>query len=187
MATTVSRNLQSHEVDSHLLWWNTAERPSNGAGTSKRLTDLTSESLVTGTSATSPLGVWHLPHILAPPRGSVALPQVEEVLKSLPQMQVLLPRGGEVRHYLLRHSDLCDLLPAICLAVRERFGTDTQLSLEVYRDSEIEDEYLTLYVRQRCYGPDIVEAIEEIREGYEEKLSGRSGWFLVTTDFRSPR
>ena len=61
---------------------------------------------------------------------------------------------------------------------------NTQLSLEVYHDPEIEDEYLTLYVRQADYDEHVLSTIEDIRAGYEGELAGRSGWLLVTTDFR---
>jgi hypothetical protein len=73
------------------------------------------------------------------------------------------------------------------LAAREKLGTDVQLSLELYHDPEVEDEYPTLYVRQRNYQERILEMIESVREEYEGMLAKKTGWFHVTTDFRSPR
>jgi hypothetical protein len=60
--------------------------------------------------------------------------------------------------------------------------------LELYRDPEIDDEYLTLYVRQRRYDADkLLEEIEDLRAGSQAALRETSGWLLVTTDFRPPR
>jgi len=81
---------------------------------------------------------------------------------------------------------MTDLALSVCATVSARFGAHAQLSLEVYRDPEIEDEYLTLYLRQQDYDRNLLEAIEDICEEYEEELAERSGSLLVTTDFRPP-
>ena len=113
--------------------------------------------------------------------------QIEEVLNQFQQDWIIIPIPAEVRDYLLRYPDLTNLLPYVSKMVRERVGLYTQLSLEVYHDPEIEDEYLTLYIRQEHYDENILNIIEDIRTQYEEKLIGRSGWFLLTTDFRPPK
>jgi hypothetical protein len=120
-------------------------------------------------------------------RESAITDQIESVLASLCSLQILIPRPAEVRGYLLRSPDLADLLPFIGGVAREGLGIETHLSLEWYHDPEIEDEYLTLYVRQEHYDGHIMDIIERVRSAYEEKLAERSGWLLVTTDFRRPR
>lgn len=121
-------------------------------------------------------------------RGSVGITsQIEEVLNQLHQDWIKIPKPAEVRDYLLRCSDLTNILPLVCRIARERFGMYTQLSLEVYHDPEIEDEYLTLYVRQEHYDKGVLDTIEDICTQYEGKLAGKSGWLLVTTDFRPPK
>ena len=110
--------------------------------------------------------------------------QIEETLKHIQQDWIIIPKPAEVRDYLLRYSDLTNILPFVCKIARERVGIYPELSLEVYCDPEIEDEYLTLYVRQQDYDEDILDTIEDIRAQYEAKLAGKSGWLLVTTDFR---
>ncbi len=116
---------------------------------------------------------------------------LEELVKELPlwllSKRIMIPQPTEVHDYLLRYPDMVDLLSSVCRTALGRFGTHTQLSLEVYSDLEIEDEYLTLYVRQRRYDEHILDVIEDICAEYEEQLAGRSGWLLVTTDFCSPR
>jgi hypothetical protein len=91
-----------------------------------------------------------------------------------------------VRDYLDRYPDITHLLPSVCSVTRERFGIGTRLSLEVYHDPEIDDEYLTLYVRQKHYDKQIMKTIEDIWATYDEELAERSGWLHVTTDFRPP-
>ncbi|MBI1927294.1 hypothetical protein HYR99_24015 [Candidatus Poribacteria bacterium] len=114
--------------------------------------------------------------------------QIEAVLSWLRSIEsIVIPEPAAIRSYLLRYPDMTELLPPVCKLARERFGVHTQLSLEVYRDSEIEDEYLTLYVRQENYDEHILDMIESISAAYEDEVAGKSGWLLVTTDFRSPR
>lgn len=76
---------------------------------------------------------------------STDVKQIVEVLNQLHQDWIKIPKPAEVRAYLLRYPDLTDLLPFICKIARERVGIRPELSLEVYHDPEIEDEYLTLY------------------------------------------
>ena len=113
--------------------------------------------------------------------------QIQEVLERLQQNQILMPQPGEVRDYLLRFFDIVDLLQPVCESAREKFGAGTQLSLEVYRDPEINDEYVTLYARQKNYDAKIMDTIEKISSEFDEKLTKSSGWLLLTTDFNPPR
>ena len=110
----------------------------------------------------------------------------EEALSKLQSLEIDIPKPADVREYLHRYPDMIDLLPSVCSVTRERFGIDTRLSLEVYHDPEIDDEYLTLYVRQKHYDKQIMKTIEDIWATYDEELAERSGWLHVTTDFRPP-
>lgn len=120
-------------------------------------------------------------------RGSANLTSlIEQVLNQLRQDWIRIPNPPEVREYLLRYPDLANVLPFVCKIARERVGIHPKLYLEVYHDPEIEDEYLTLYVRQQHYDEEILDTIEDIRTQYEAYLARKSGWLLVTTDFRPP-
>jgi len=99
---------------------------------------------------------------------------------------VRVPRRAEVREYLVRHPDMIEVAESLCAAASRRLREDCQVSLEVYHDPEIEDEYLTLYVRQQEYDEGLLTPIEELYQACEQQLIGRSGWLLVTTDFRPP-
>jgi hypothetical protein len=113
--------------------------------------------------------------------------QIDTALSQLLSKGIMIPQPAEVRDYLLRYPDIIDLLMPVCKMAQERFELHTQLSLEVYHDPEIEDEYLTLYVRQENYDRQILDKIESVCAEYEKVIAGRSGWLLVTTDFQPPR
>jgi hypothetical protein len=114
--------------------------------------------------------------------------RLEEVLTELlNEWFIEIQNVAEVKYYLRSHEDILDLVCGVCKGVREHFPSNTQLSLEVYHDPEMDDEYLTLYVRQEEYETDILRKIKVILSGYSDFLKGKSGWFLVTTDFQPPK
>jgi len=113
---------------------------------------------------------------------------IEDLLGALRSAEeVLIPRLARVRGYLLRYPDILDTVREVAGLARERFGPEAELSLEVYRDPECRDEYLTLYVRMHRYGTDMVAEIDALRSEYEEAMADKGGWLLVTTDFQPPR
>ena len=71
--------------------------------------------------------------------------------------------------------------------MRDEFGQDAELSLELYRDPEIADQFLTLEVRQDQYDTNIVERLDRISGEFADELEHCSGDILLTTDFRAPR
>lgn len=108
-------------------------------------------------------------------------------LKQLDPHNVLIPDSAQVTGYLAQFSELRDLLPAICAEVRQKFGKDAELSLGLYRDPEIDDCYLTLYIRMNEYKGQIMDQIHAVRAKLEDRLSAITGHLLITTDFRRPR
>lgn len=113
--------------------------------------------------------------------------QIEKVLNSILYQNILIPRPDSLRNYLLQHLDMLNILPLVCKTAIDRAGSSSQLSLEVYHDPEIQDEYLTLYVRQSQYDESISKLIDDITEECQHYLSDREGWLIVTTDFRPPQ
>jgi len=91
-----------------------------------------------------------------------------------------------LKNYLIRYDDLIGILRSACQAALERFGVQSELSLEMYADPEIADEYPTLYIRQDPYSESILKSLEDLRVTYEVGLRQSPGWFLMTTDFRQP-
>ncbi len=90
---------------------------------------------------------------------------------------------AEVRSYLDRHAAMFEVVEHICKAARREFGPEASLTLQVYRDPEIEDEYLLLRVRLRSYPPDTMPRIRSISDPYEDELRDKSGSIIVTSDF----
>jgi hypothetical protein len=100
---------------------------------------------------------------------------------------VLLTNRSEIEAYAATHADAVALLESICAKLRDAFGPHAELSLEMYRDPEQDDEYLSLYVRQQKYQAGILHQIEDVCAPFMPKLETASGNVIITTDFRRPR
>ncbi|GIW39472.1 MAG: hypothetical protein KatS3mg076_0049 [Candidatus Binatia bacterium] len=91
--------------------------------------------------------------------------------------------ADDIEDYLARFPELQDILPAAVRSTRHYFP-DAELVLELYRDPEIEDEYLVLLVRSNRYDRETMERIRLAESAFIERLTGRNGWLQITTDFR---
>jgi len=112
---------------------------------------------------------------------------IDENLDNIRKIEVLIPQQNQVYNYLLHHPDMIDISLHICKAVAEKFRNQAQLSLEVYQDPEIKNEYLTLYIRRKEYNENIMDDIKEVRASCEGLLAEKDGWLLITTDFMIPK
>lgn len=122
-------------------------------------------------------------HSVASPLAAVALErEVQEALEKVRGMGVKV--ADEVRGYLLRFPDMVQATVQVCEIVRCEVP-DAHLSLEVYRDPEIDDEHLILYARFPRYDATVLQRIEGAESQWEPYLVGKKGWLLVTTDFRA--
>jgi hypothetical protein len=74
----------------------------------------------------------------------------------------------------------------VCRMVRDLLTASVQLALELYRDPEIDDAYLTLYARSTDYGPELRRAIRSMSAKRAPYVRGLSGHILVTSDFQQP-
>ncbi len=88
-----------------------------------------------------------------------------------------------VLDYLLRYPDMRETVNQAVRVVRAHLP-EAQLELLVYTDSEIDDSYLVLYARFPEYTPEVMERIRAARRAYLPFTRGKSGWILLTTDFR---
>jgi hypothetical protein len=125
----------------------------------------------------------HAPVLDPSPAGDLA-PQVAAVLRRLRKLGLRVPHPGEVQEYLLAYPDTIPALAGIGEVAAARLGDHAQLSLELYRDFETADQYLSIYARQAEYQDDLMDEIDGAREEYEPYLRDVSGWILLTTDFR---
>ena len=112
---------------------------------------------------------------------------VSESFQCVLGVGVKLSNRIEVNNYLADHLVLRSLLPQICERVRAEFGQDAELTVELYRDRENDDRYLTLFVRQDQYDANIVERLDQLTEQFADELDRCSGDILLTTDFRPAR
>jgi hypothetical protein len=118
--------------------------------------------------------------------GENAITSAAEVLRELAPHDILLPNADATEAYVAQHPSLGSLLPEICKTIRASFGPPTELVMKVYEDPEIDDQYLTLYVRQDRYAPDLFDRIDATLTEFAAALESATGFFLVTTDFRRP-
>ena len=112
--------------------------------------------------------------------------QIEAAMVQLGSKGVDIPHPSSLKDYLVAHLDILEVVIHATEIAKLHFGGNTQLSLEVYSDPEIGDKYVTLYIRQNEYDDNVMKQIKKIRKAYESMLVDKSGWFLVTTDFRTP-
>jgi hypothetical protein len=107
-------------------------------------------------------------------------------LIDLLQIGIKIPKPYEVQTYLFKFPDLNPILKDVCKAAIEEFAQDSILSLELYVDPETNDEYLTLFVRQKQYSEDIMDRIEKVQDRIRHYLADKNGSLLITTDFQHP-
>lgn len=112
---------------------------------------------------------------------------LQKKLDSLSHFGILIPDQEEVSNYLIEHQDLIDLLPLVAQITRKYIGDTHQLSISICTDPEGGESHLSLYIRMQQYSEDIFNKINAIESEYIDKLPGKSGWIIVTTDFKSPK
>ena len=112
---------------------------------------------------------------------------IETLLNLLVSKKILIPEPAEARRYLMVYTDMIHIILPICSKINEKLNTSAQVSLEVYKDPEIKDEYLVIYVRQTVYDDKIMNIIDEISEECDRLLHNKSGWLIITTDFKPPK
>jgi hypothetical protein len=111
--------------------------------------------------------------------------EVESVMRWLIEEQVRLRDAQRIRDYIVEFPDLIEVVPQAVRAAK-RHLPEAQLILEVYRDPEIEDRYLALYVRLPRYDEKVMERIEAAESEFLDRLAGAEGWLQLTTDFGKP-
>ena len=110
-----------------------------------------------------------------------------DILRRLARHRILTPNVEAVMAYLAVHRQLARLLPKIAAQVRKELGPQVELSLEIYEDPEMDDRYMTLYVRKEKYESDILDRLQAVSEGFNPRLEKVPGYLLLATDFSRPR
>jgi len=112
--------------------------------------------------------------------------KINELFIQLQLQGVQVGQQSEVYEYLLRFHDMIEVVEEVVFIAREHLQ-GAQFQLEVYHDPENEDEHLVLYVRFPAYDETVMEKIRAARRRYRHLLHGKSGWFILTTDFQQPK
>ena len=121
------------------------------------------------------------------PRGAERRPWRKSLATALADQGIVVPHAATVRNYLASHRALAKILPSVCEQARGEFGQEAELMLQVYRDPEIDDRHLTLYVRLPVYDDTVIARLDRVTQGFDDELCRASGYLLLTTDFRPPR
>ena len=114
-------------------------------------------------------------------------PQIEEMLRRVALLQIRIPNPVEVRQYLLDKVDGLLIIESVCVHTAEKFIGVAQLSLELYKDPEIDARQLTLFVRANKYSSEIMDEIDQIRDRCDFLPNEITDWLFVTTDFQPPK
>lgn len=138
-------------------------------------------------SSESPPAERHAQRLVSFMRSRGASLAIAHISQGLAHERIVVPNSQDVWSYLLRHVELARLLPDICAVVRRELGPEVELSLELYTDLEVDDHYLTLYVRKEKYERDILERLQAVSDRFNHRLQEVSGYFLLATDFSRPR
>jgi len=112
---------------------------------------------------------------------------VENSLLYFRGLGVKLIAFSDIYDYLYNYPDMISLSRYVIELAVQSFDPNTELSLELYRDSESQYERLTLYVRLREYDKNIMGLIKRTRDEYRNIFPDVKGRFLLTTDFRFAR
>ena len=114
---------------------------------------------------------------------SVAL-EIDQLMDWLVR-KVRLENPGSIREYLLQFAELLDVIPKAVDAAKIYFP-EAQMVMDVYRDPEVPDCYLVLYIRLKRYDDSVIERMEKAEAEFLNQLVNKRGWIQLTTDFREP-
>jgi len=109
--------------------------------------------------------------------------EIDSCLENLQKQGIKLKDPEKIRDYLLRFPDIIEIIPRVIAVVRKCLP-DAWLFLEVYKDPEIDDQYLILYARFREYDETTLKRIEEAEAGYLDWFTDKEGWLQLSTDFQ---
>lgn len=114
---------------------------------------------------------------------SASASALSAAVRHLAELGVELDRGEEVRGYWLEHPDMLTVTQETAAIARRLLPEDSSLRLALYRDPEIDDEYLALYGRPPTLNLGSRAVFDEIAERRAPLLRGRSGRIMILPDF----
>lgn len=110
--------------------------------------------------------------------------EAAKIIEEIESMDIAICDYVPIHDYLTEHHDIALLLSDVCKIAGKHIDKETQLAIDVYSDPDGGEGHLSLYIRPKKYSPDIFNIIDRIEQEYIDQLVGKSGWIIVTTDFR---
>ncbi len=105
--------------------------------------------------------------------------EVNRIFNVLRSLKVELKRPKEIEAYLTRHFNLTYIIRDICWKILKESRFQLSLSLELYRDPEISDSYLTLWISGGEFET-VSRLIERLYDKYAKDFQKTCGWLLMT-------
>jgi len=98
---------------------------------------------------------------------------------------ILVANPAEVRAYLQAHPELLPSLMTLCRDAAARLASQARLSLQLYQDPELDDQYLTLDVRLSQGQESLLAIIDQLNDEHEDQVADTAGWLIVAAEFAS--
>ncbi len=117
------------------------------------------------------------------PSKNAKINELIEILAQDPQVRVKNP--NEIKKYLMKFSDVVDIVPKVIDVVKKHFP-EAQLVFTLYKDPEINDRYLVVYLRMKKYDEDLIDRINKAEAEFWDYLIDKKGEIFLTTDFQKP-
>jgi hypothetical protein len=109
--------------------------------------------------------------------------RIEKNLQTLEKYGFYLEHIEDIKEYLLDYSDMIELIPVIANIIKSNFP-DNQVVFDIYKDPEIDDRYIVIYVRSKSYDELFMKKLEDVESEFLDYLVDKKGWIQLTTDFK---
>jgi len=106
---------------------------------------------------------------------------VDNLMKWL-ENHVDIKSQKQIKYYLSVYRDLIDLIPKAVSIAKKHFP-ESHIVIDVYKDPEIEDSYIILYIRLDQYDESFIERLATAESEFLPLLANKKGWIQLSTDF----
>lgn len=112
--------------------------------------------------------------------------KTEDLFSAWGEEGIWVHQPDQVANYVSFRPGLLQMLPPICQIVRNRFPRPIPIRLVLYKDIEIEDQYLTFSIRPKQVNVEFWQGIQSASEACWRLLENSSDWLLITADVDEP-
>jgi len=101
------------------------------------------------------------------------------MLKKIGDDGIYVHKLTDVRKYLLLFPQISELIFRACHRLIQQFQNEAQIVVDFYKDPEIKDEYIIIFVKSDCWDNAKIDVLEEISREFIEALTDVQGWFII--------